>query len=113
VKANPEKYVTQGDFVEAVFDPTYSATDYRCYDEFPSVAAAEKFFKKAKDLYGVAGIVVYTPDDPVMQTGKGTHGDDNYPFVLMQEGWQVGGSANYILELATLAEKHGGRYKYS
>jgi hypothetical protein len=95
----------------AKFDPTLSAWDYRCYDRFPSIAAAEKFFSEAKDLYGVAGIVVYTPDDPIMKLAK--HGCDIYPFVLLQEGRQVGGSANYILELAQLAEQHEGVYEYS
>ena len=87
--------------------------DYRCYDGFPSIAAAEKFFNQAKERYGMAGIVVYTPDDPIMKMGKGKHGCDKYPFVLMQEGWYIGGSGNYILELAHLAEKHGGSYQYS
>jgi len=96
---------------EVAFDPTRSAWDYRCYDEFPSIAAAENFLKDAHKIYGVVGIVVYTPYDPIMK--RAHHGCDDYPFVLLQEGWQEGGSADYILELAALAAKHGGVYKYS
>jgi hypothetical protein len=113
VLANPKKYLAPEDFLEVPFDPTVGAMDYRCYDKFPSVAAAEKFFTQAKEFYGVAGIVVYTPEDPVQNMGHGKHGVGNYPFVLMQEGWQVGSSSQYITELASLAEEHGGVYQYS
>jgi hypothetical protein len=96
------------------FDSTKSSWDYRCYDMFLRVSAAEKFLKEANAKYGVVGIVVYTPNDPIMKQANGCHGCGNYPFVLLQEGWQEGGSGNYILELADLAEhRHGGRYAYS
>jgi hypothetical protein len=94
-----------------VFDPTMGGWDYRCYDSFPTVAAAENFLKDAYVLHGVVGIVVYTPNDPIMKLEH--HGCDVYPFVLLQEGWQEGGSANFIIQLFELVEKHGGSYKYS
>jgi hypothetical protein len=96
---------------KAICDPTLPALEYRCYDNFPTVAAAENFLKDSSEMYGVVGVVVYTPNDPIMKSAP--HGCGVYPFVLLQQGYAEGGSGNFIIELAELAEKHGGVYQYS
>jgi hypothetical protein len=85
---------------------------YRCYDSFPSVAAAEKFFHEAVEMYGVDAehaVIVRAPGDPCPPH----EGSDSLPFVLLVKGWQPGGSGSHIVALAELAEKHGGSYAYS
>jgi hypothetical protein len=49
---------------KVTFNPTLPAIECCCYDQVPTVAAAEQFLKDAGDLYGG---VVYTPDDAIVK----------------------------------------------
>ena len=86
-----------------------NGVEYRCYDGFTNAEAAENFLRQATDRFGVIGLVVHSEEERVRREGLG-----KYPHVLINQGFCPGGSGNFIVELADLAEKtYGATYQYS